>query len=34
MGAVLQHLNNIRVLALPKQCDDDVASIIGINCPR
>ncbi len=29
-----QHLNNIRVLALPKQCDDDVASIIGINCPR
>ena len=30
----LQHLNNVRVLALPKQCDDDVASIIGINCPR
>jgi hypothetical protein len=24
----------VRVLALPKQCDDDVASIIGINCPR
>jgi len=34
MAHTLKHLNQIRVLALPKQCDDDVASIIGINCPR
>ena len=34
LAHTLKHLNNLRVLALPKQCDDDVASIIGINCPR
>jgi len=34
LAHTLKHLNQIRVLALPKQCDDDVASIIGINCPR
>ena len=30
LAHTLKHLNNLRVLALPKQCDDDVASIIGI----
>jgi len=30
----LKFLSNLRVLALPKQCDDDVASIVGLNCPR
>ena len=50
LAHTLKHLNNVRVLALPKQCnlqklsqvinfdlipgDDDVASIIGINCPK
>ena len=34
LAHTLKHLNCLRVLALPKQCDDDVASIIGINCPR
>ena len=53
LAHTLKHLNCVRVLALPKQCnnspvhdpisdgdcciatgDDDVASIIGINCPR
>jgi len=34
LAHTLKHLNGVRVLALPKQCDDDVASIIGINCPR
>jgi len=34
LAHTLKHLNQIRVLSLPKQCDDDVASIIGINCPR
>jgi len=34
LAHTLKHLNSLRVLALPKQCDDDVASIIGINCPR
>ena len=29
LAHTLKHLNNLRVLALPKQCDDDVASIIG-----
>ena len=24
----------MRVLALPKQCDDDVASVVGLNCPK
>ena len=32
LAHTLKHLNNLRVLALPKQCDDDVASIIGISC--
>ena len=31
LAHTLKHLNNLRVLALPKQCDDDVASIIGIS---
>lgn len=34
LAHTLKHLTSVRVLALPKQCDDDVASIIGINCPR
>lgn len=34
LAHTIKHLNNIRVLSLPKQTDDDVASIIGINCPR
>ena len=34
LAHTLKHLNQVRVLSLPKQCDDDVASIIGINCPR
>ena len=29
LAHTLKHLTNLRVLALPKQCDDDVASIIG-----
>lgn len=31
---ILKFMNNVRVLSLPKQCDDDVASILGINCPK
>ena len=27
-------LYRLRVLALPKQCDDDVASVVGLNCPK
>jgi len=34
LAHTLKHLKNLRVLSLPKQADDDVASIIGLNCPR
>ena len=34
LAHILKFTNNLRVLALPKQSDDDVASIIGINCPK
>jgi len=34
LAHTLKHLNSLRVLSLPKQADDDVASIIGLNCPR
>ena len=34
LAHILKFLNSLRVLALPKQCDDDVASILGINCPK
>lgn len=34
LAHILKFLNRLRVLALPKQCDDDVASVIGLNCPR
>ena len=31
---ILKFLPLLRVLALPKQCDDDVASVVGLNCPK
>ena len=34
LAHIIKFLNRIRVLALPKQCDDDVASVIGLNCPK
>ena len=34
LAHILKFLNGLRVLTLPKQCDDDVASILGINCPK
>ncbi len=34
LAHILKFTNNLRILSLPKQCDDDVASIVGINCPR
>ena len=34
LAHILKFLTPLRVLALPKQCDDDVASVIGLNCPR
>ena len=34
LSHILKFLVRIRVLALPKQCDDDVASVIGLNCPK
>lgn len=34
LAHILKFMNRLRVLALPKQCDDDVASIVGINCPK
>jgi hypothetical protein len=30
LAHLIKHLKHLKVLALPKQCDDDVASIIGI----
>ena len=34
LAHILKFLIRLRVLALPKQCDDDVASVIGLNCPK
>ena len=34
LAHILKFLTRIRVLALPKQCDDDVASVVGLNCPK
>ena len=34
LAHILKFLNQLKVLALPKQCDDDVASCVGINCPK
>jgi hypothetical protein len=34
LAHILKFLTRLRVLALPKQCDDDVASVIGLNCPK
>ena len=34
LAHILKFLTHLRVLALPKQCDDDVASVIGLNCPK
>lgn len=34
LAHILKFMNQLKVLSLPKQCDDDVASIIGINCPK
>ena len=34
LAHILKFTNHLKVLALPKQCDDDVASIMGINCPK
>ena len=34
LAHILKFLNHLKVLALPKQCDDDVASCVGINCPK
>ena len=34
LAHVLKFMNHLKIVALPKQCDDDVASILGINCPK
>lgn len=34
LAHILKFLTRLRVLALPKQCDDDVASVVGLNCPK
>ena len=34
LAHILKYLTRLRVLALPKQCDDDVAAVVGINCPK
>ena len=34
LAHILKFLNQLKILALPKQCDDDVASCVGINCPK
>ncbi len=34
LAHVLKFLTRLRVVALPKQCDDDVVSVIGLNCPK
>jgi len=34
LAHVFKHTNRLRVLSLPKQSDDDVVSILSINCPN
>jgi len=34
LAHILKFLTHLKVLALPKQCDDDVASVVGLNCPQ
>ena len=34
LAHILKFLTLLKVVALPKQCDDDVASVIGLNCPK
>ena len=34
LAHILKSLTRLRVLALPKQSDDDVASVVGLNCPK
>lgn len=34
LAHILKFTTNLKVLSLPKQCDDDVASIVGINCKK
>lgn len=34
LAHILKFLHELKVLALPKQADDDVTSIVGLNCPK
>ncbi len=34
LAHILKFLHELKVLALPKQADDDVISIVGLNCPK
>ena len=34
LAHILKFTNNLRVLSLPKQCDDDVMMMIGMNQPK
>lgn len=34
LAHILKFTREVKVLSLPKQCDDDVVSIIGINCKK
>ena len=34
LSHILKSLPQLKVIALPKQCDDDVLSVVGMNCPN